>query len=88
MPYITQDKRYTLEYKTLRQLMNEITELEIGDLNFVISSLIWARFKAAPSYSTGNALVGVLECAKQEFIRRHLNEYENSKITENGDLCT
>jgi hypothetical protein len=57
-----------------------------GELNFIISSLIWDTFDKAPSYTTGNMLVGVLECVKQEFIRRRLNDYEDGKIKENGDL--
>ena len=59
---------------------------KVGELNFVISSIIWKIFDDNPSYTLGNNLVGVLECVKQEFIRRKLNPYEDEKIIENGDL--
>jgi hypothetical protein len=58
----------------------------VGDLNYIVSSIIWTLFDVNPSYTRGNELVGVLECIKQEFIRRRLNGYEDSKIKENGDL--
>ena len=57
-----------------------------GELNYAISKLVWAIFDKHRSYSTGNRLVGVLECVKQEFIRRRLNDYEDEKIKENGDI--
>lgn len=37
-------------------------------------------------YDSLNAVIGVLECAKQEFYRRAAVPYENQKITENGDV--
>lgn len=61
-------------------------ELSPGELNYVISKIIWDIFDKSASYSLGNELVGVLECVKQEFIRRRLNQYEDGKIVENGDL--
>jgi len=35
-------------------------------------------------HKTLNSVVGILECAKQEFIRKVVNPYENKKIIENG----
>ena len=95
MPYIKQDKR-----KDYDKLIYEITcvlldsgppgkygnTADVGDLNYVISSIIWNLFDSDTCYSTGNNLMGVLECVKQEFYRRKLSEYENIKIKENGDL--
>ena len=57
-----------------------------GELNYIISSIVWKLFDKRRSYSNGNTLVGVLECVKQEFLRRRLNIYEDEKIKENGDL--
>lgn len=61
-------------------------DISVGELNYIISSIIWRLFDEKPSYTLGNGLVGVLECVKQEFIRRRLNGYEDQKIKENGDL--
>ena len=86
MPYIDSDRRKFLESKTYKELLNSVMEMEIGDMNFLISNLVWLRFIKAPSYSTGNAMVGVLECAKLEFYRKQLAELEDRKIQENGPL--
>lgn len=80
MPYITQDRRKELI------ALEKLELLSPGDLNFLISRLIWKEFDRSPSYTKANEIVGVLECAKQEFIRRKLNPYEDKKILENGDL--
>ena len=58
----------------------------VGDVNYVISSIIWKLFDTKMSYTNGNNLVGVLECVKQEFYRRKLIPYENEKIVEHGDI--
>jgi hypothetical protein len=58
----------------------------VGEVNYVISSIIWELFKYKRSYTIGNNLIGVLECVKQEFYRRQLAPYEDKKIKENGDL--
>ena len=58
-----------------------------GEVNYVISTIIWKLFDADRRYTTGNNLVGVLECVKQEFYRRKLAPYEDIKIQENGDIC-
>lgn len=90
MPYITPEKRELiaklggLAATGLSQQLP--APLSPGDLNFIISRLIWAEFERNRSYTKGNELVGVLECVKQEFIRRKLNPYEDEKIKENGDL--
>jgi hypothetical protein len=88
MPYITTSSREVLD-REIEVLMGAIAskqDLTPGDLNYIISRLVWSRFNAKPSYTRANELVGVLECVKQEFIRRKLNGYEDGKIIENGDL--
>ena len=37
-------------------------------------------------YATMNEIVGALECAKHEFQRRVMNNYEDLKCKENGDV--
>lgn len=92
MPYITQQRREVLAsvgavpVAAAEELNKMGSPLSPGDLNYIISRLVWAEFDRLPSYTKGNELVGVLECVKQEFIRRRLNGYEDKKIEENGDL--
>lgn len=38
------------------------------------------------SYNTLSDVVKAMECAKLEFVRRHLAPYEDSKILQNGDV--
>lgn len=86
MPYIDQLTRGALLCNTLEELKQQMIDLGPGDMNFVISTLIVAKWKSAPSYRIGNEIVGILECAKQEFVRRYLNPYEDKAIKRNGDL--
>jgi hypothetical protein len=94
MPYIKQDDRKLYDdlinqitYKLLNKLpANNGKHFSEGDLNYVISSVVWKLFDVLSSYGRGNTLVGVIECVKQEFIRRKLNNYEDKKIIENGDI--
>lgn len=92
MPYIKREKRPKYDAIT-KKLIAELLKAgkvkdfaEAGDLNYVISSIIWKLWDTMPKYENGNMLVGALECAKAEFIRRHLSLYEDQKIAENGDL--
>lgn len=93
MPYIQSDKRPRYD-KTVQTLVEKLTEtfpngeqtLDVGHLNYVISSIVWKLFKQSPSYRRANDLLGVLEAVKLEFVRRQVNPYEDRKIAENGDL--
>ena len=90
MPYIPQKDRNKFDDE-IDLLICEITYFGtraplIGEVNYIFSKIIWRLFEEHPSYTRGNELVGVLECVKQEFIRRRLNGYEDEKILENGDL--
>lgn len=94
MPYIrtAERERYDVEIDKITSLLldkfpgDNSRHFSVGDLNYIISSIVWALFDTNQSYTRGNELVGVLECVKQEFIRRRLNQYEDLKIKENGDL--
>ena len=90
MPYIIQADRKQFEpaIQKLVQVItnNNSTKLKPGDLNYVISRIMWEAFQKNPSYTFGNELMGVVECVKQEFYRRMLAPYEDEKIKENGDL--
>jgi hypothetical protein len=89
MPYINQEDRekYKSHINDLVDLLtNDGCDFQVGEVNYVISSLIWKLFQNKVSYTNANNLIGVLECVKQEFIRRKLNDYEDGKIVANGDL--
>ena len=78
MPYITGDRRETLR---TAQPSNA------GELNYKITELLdeFICLKGM-SYETLNAAVGAVECAKQEFLRRVVAPYEDTKIKLNGDV--
>lgn len=90
MPYIDQDSRKRVD-KQVDKLIKALQprgdiRMAPGELNYVITRLMLAAWKVRPSYTVGNGLIGVLECAKAEFYRRHLAPYEDQKIIENGDV--
>lgn len=60
-----------------------------GRLNFVITNEIDEYLQTAgKNYTTINAVIGVLECAKLELYRRIAAPYEDKKKEENGDVYT
>lgn len=58
-----------------------------GELNYFITTKILNYLKMCGiSYSSINEVIGVLECAKLELYRRSAAQYEDEKISENGDV--
>lgn len=80
MPYIRDIDKYNIE--------NEIKTVDsAGELNYVISNICKNyMIHKGTCYQTLNEIIGVLECAKQEFYRRIVVPYEDIKIEENGDI--
>ncbi len=80
MPYIDYD---------LRDELYQRRPETVGELTYVL-------YANAVQYGTDDLLdisfarhaevVAALECAKHEYIRRHLSQYEDRKIQENGDV--
>ena len=61
--------------------------LTAGELNYLISKLCNTYLlENVRNYDTHNTIVGVLECAKQEYYRRMTVPYECSKMLQNGDV--
>ena len=83
MPYITQKQRNTLN-KSLDESLSINTP---GELNYLITviCLIYLRDNNL-KYQTINDIIGALDCAKMEFYRRVVVDYENEKIKINGDV--
>ena len=78
MPYVKQERRNIW----LRE-----KPTTTGDLNFDITSLVLDYLaEHGTSYTTINAVVGALECAKLAAYRRRAIPYETKKIIENGDV--
>ena len=79
MPYIAQDDRKELTYG--------LSPSNGGELNYTISSII-AEYIAEHGlrYQNISDVIGALEGAKFEFLRRIVDPYEDQKISENGDL--
>lgn len=79
MPYISKDDQDKIFFSG--QIKTP------GELNFVITTLCLEYLNASEKrYKDYNEIVGVLECAKQEFYRRAVSPYEDKKIIENGDV--
>ena len=60
-----------------------------GTLNYIITRLCdyWTKdIDGKANYERYNAVIGVLECAKQELYRRQIAPYEDEKCEENGDV--
>lgn len=88
MPYIKLKDREKFD-ASIDEIVNSLSLNKIlssGELNYVISSIIWKIYDRSPSYTLANNMIGALECVKEEFYRRKLSEYEDKKIKENGDI--
>lgn len=97
MPYIINEKRKQVDAQ-LGHLIDAVVEASEnnvqvlpGILNYCITKMLKATYfmvtrKTKLSYADHNSVVGVLECAKQEFYRRSTAPYEDEKIVENGDV--
>lgn len=85
MPYIKQSRRDALFNDSVKDRDDRIKTP--GELNFMLTELIkdYVKMKKL-SYQTINDIVGALESTKLEFYRRIAVPYENSKISENGDV--
>lgn len=91
MPYIKKDQRPELDeivdfivYRKLA-LFGGPAETD-GRVNYLITRILRAVY-GPPSYFTYNRAIGVLECIKQEFYRRQVAPYEDTKMAENGDVA-
>ena len=92
MPYIKRNQRPKFDndikniVKNLKKSVDIDNIVSMGEVNYVISSIVWELFRSNVSYKNGNNLMGALECAKLEFYRRQLGKYEDCKILENDDI--
>ena len=80
MPYIKPENRPRFEV-SLKEIPNNA-----GELNYLITKICheYVR-KNSECYQTYNDIIGALEGAKLELYRRQVSNYEDVKISENGD---
>lgn len=79
MPYLTNESK-----KVVNQTETARTA---GELNYRITMLlIDYLITNRESYQTYNDMMGALEGAKLELYRRKIVPYEESKISDNGDV--
>lgn len=79
MPYITAGERASLEEGRIAT--------KPGELNYKMSQLIRSYIAMnGKSYTTLNAIAGVLSCLSMEVYRRITARYEDDKMSENGDV--
>lgn len=92
MPYIKQEQRELVK-SDIDRIANEIAKMQFDDpevnvegvVNYVISRLLETVY-TTPSYREINDVIGVLECAKMEYYRKHAAPYEDLKEQENGPV--
>jgi hypothetical protein len=89
MPYIPREKRIKLEPE-LGSLISKLKQLptnEIdGNINFIFTKILDSCYDLR--YFSLNRAMGSLESVKQEFYRRKIAPYEDSKMNEHGDVFT
>jgi len=89
MPYIKPERREDIHVNKgkIFEIIRMSSIQSAGELNFAITVLCgdYLDLKGL-SYQHINEVIGVLECAKQEFYRRVAVPYEDEKCMENGDV--
>ena len=88
MPYINRTERgaYTNILSELAGMVPKDPKQRPGHMNYIISLLINKVYGSSMRYADHNEVVGLLNCAQQEFYRKFTAPYEDQKINEQGDL--
>lgn len=88
MPYIARKDRaqYQQAIGKLAELVPPDRMARPGHMNYIISLLIQRVYGESMRYADHNEVVGLLNCAQQEFYRRFTAPYEDEKIEQEGDL--
>jgi hypothetical protein len=86
MPYIKPEQRQLVELQ-LESSGLDFVPKNAGELNYVITVFIDNYIRSqGENYANYNAMIGALECCKQEYYRTIVGPYEDQKIDENGDV--
>jgi len=87
MPYIKQEERKNLDQWIESLCVQLFINNDVGEYNYVITKLIHNYIKEnGLKYRHLNNAVGILECAKAEFIRTVVSPYEKQKLISNGSV--
>lgn len=88
MPYIPELRRREWDAAlTAAAQVHAATFVGPGQMNYLITALLNQYLcSSLVGYDALNEVIGILECAKQEFYRRVIAGYEDVKRTENGDV--
>lgn len=88
MPYINPDQRPPIDV-ILKPVIDHIKSLPVedqdGSMNYVFTRIINEVYPK--KYFHLNRALGVLTAVTQEFYRRTIGPYEDTKITQNGDVA-
>lgn len=86
MPYIKQTIRDRITVFDPFSVLQP-DECNAGTLNYILTRIVMKYLHAQGwSYQTMNDIVGALEQAKDEFQRRIVHPYEETKKAANGDV--
>jgi len=87
LPYIKKEKRPEIDNLVtplIDHLKNISLEEQDGELNYIVTKIIKSVYPQ--KYFHYNRALGVLEAIKQELYRHVIGPYEDTKISENGDV--
>lgn len=84
MPYIDPSKRAKFD-TILNDIDSMIDNTNPGELNYIVTKII-DNYVNEENYEKYNEILGTLEAVKQEFYRRQIAKYEDTKIDDNGDI--
>ena len=82
MPYIKPEQRPEMDEVVAYMKIHDVEPN--GKLNYVLYK--FCKDTVSPSYNEYKNFLGELRQCANEIERRLLNNYENSKIAENGDV--
>ena len=87
MPYIKKDQRPAID-QLVNPLINHLKTLPLedqdGSLNYAVTKII--KHVYPQKYFHFNRALGVLTAITQELYRKIIGPYEDTKISENGDV--
>lgn len=87
MPYIKKESRPAID-KLIEPLINHLkslpTEEQDGSLNYAVTKII--KHLYPQKYFHFNRALGVLTAIAHELYRKIVGPYEDTKISENGDV--
>ena len=85
MPYINRDQRPLLDGAIAGFVYAQ--GYTPGEMNYILTRLLllW-RPPLQSRYEDHQAVIGLLECVKAEYIERVLRPYEDRKLSDNGDV--